>query len=129
MKRSADTRQGSPSARYGFTVIELLIVIAIIGVLLAITIPAVQKAREAARRTECANNLKQMGLAMHQFLQTHKNQFPKSSHGTSDLESTWIYTLAPFMENVDKIRICPEDPRADELRANVTVHSPAELGC
>jgi len=104
--------------RAGFTLIELLVVIAVIAILLAIAIPAVQKAREAARRTECANNLKQIGLAMHQFLQTHKNQFPKSSHGTSDLESTWIYTLAPFMENVDRIRICPEDPNGAERIEN-----------
>lgn len=104
--------------RAGFTLIELLIVIAIIGLLLALTLPAVQKARETARRTQCANNLKQIGIAVHQFCETHQGDFPISAHATSNLDTTWIYTLAPFMENVDKIRICPEDPKGQERLEN-----------
>ncbi len=102
--------------RSAFTLVELLVVIAIIGVLVALLLPAVQAARAAARRTQCANNMRQIGLGMQQYCDAHKGHFPLMQHNIaqSDVPKTWIYVLAPYMESVDAVRLCPEDMKRIE---------------
>jgi prepilin-type N-terminal cleavage/methylation domain-containing protein len=79
----------------GFTLIELLVVIAIISILVGLTMPAVQKAREAADRTVCANNLKQIGLAMHHYEGVH-HSFPPAR--LSPQGASWAVLTLPFIE-------------------------------
>jgi prepilin-type N-terminal cleavage/methylation domain-containing protein len=81
----------------GFTLVELLVVIAIIGILVALLLPAIQAAREAARRTQCTNNLKQQGLAAHNYHDGRKELPPAR---IVDHQATWLYLILPYMENV-----------------------------
>jgi len=82
--------------RPGFTLVELLVVIAIIGILVTLLLPAVNSAREAARRIQCTNNLKQMGLAMHNYASAHTGFFPPGSTGNG--KHGLFSHMLPYME-------------------------------
>jgi prepilin-type N-terminal cleavage/methylation domain-containing protein len=115
----------------GFTLIELLVVIAIIAILIALLLPAVQQAREAARRTQCKNNLKQMALGMHNYADAHS----AFSYGTRTLNSstrcefasrdTWMQQMLPFVEQgpmYNAYWAAVSDPAAPKTNCTTFVH-------
>jgi prepilin-type N-terminal cleavage/methylation domain-containing protein len=149
-------RRHAPAARRnsGFTLIELLVVIAIIAVLTALLLPAVQQAREAARRTQCQNNLKQLGLAIHNFYDAYQ-KLPSSlrpaSNNTSSPRYGVITQLLPYIEQQNvwdaydpktswskapnlalgsvplNVTVCPSDPESP-LRFDVDPATSTSVG-
>ncbi|HWL09389.1 MAG TPA: DUF1559 domain-containing protein [Planctomicrobium sp.] len=107
------TRQG------GFTLIELLVVIAIIAILVALLLPAVQQAREAARRSQCKNNLKQLGLALHNYHDTYQ-MFPIRSGGThtgthyNDIRLSGMVGLLPYVD---------QSPLFQQISGSLTINT------
>jgi prepilin-type N-terminal cleavage/methylation domain-containing protein len=120
------TRCHFARSRTGFTLIELLVVIAIIGVLVGLLLPAVQQAREASRRTTCGNKMKQMGLALHNYVDVFKklpaaNTLYKENvkpTATISIRTCWAYTIMPFLEMNDKFDKI--DPAMDILDSNTS---------
>jgi prepilin-type N-terminal cleavage/methylation domain-containing protein len=116
----------------GFTLVELLVVIAIIGILIALLLPAVQAAREAARRAQCTNHLKQLALATHNYHDIYQKlpagsvQIGKQEAGSGQYFSNWCISILPYIEQLplyekfDWTKQFFENPIEDVLQVNIT---------
>ncbi len=112
-----DNREAtSQKPKRAFTLVELLVVITIIGILISLLLPAVQSAREAARRLQCSNNLKQMGLALHNYATTWKESFPPAD--TGGYKHALFTSMLPFLEQQALY-----DSMLDAERANPTTYT------
>ena len=118
---------GRQRAQRGFTLVELLVVIAIIGVLVALLLPAVQAAREAARRSSCSNNLKQIGIALHNYHDTHLT-FPFGWN--TSMGNAWTSLILPQMEQGPLHATIRFMPNPDCNNSTWAVdNSPEEIAC
>jgi len=107
----------------GFTLVEILIVVAVIGLLSALLLPAFSRARETARRTSCAGNLHQIGLALRQYATDYNNRYPVryADSGLDSRKNNWRVQLFPYARNAEVFR-CPSNPNNNQ---SATVTTPA----
>ena len=131
------TNQHQPPKR-GFTIIELLVVIAIIAVLISLLLPAVQQAREAARRTQCKNNLMQIGLALHNYMGGHGCLPPGTQNSTGPIQSkedggyhmSWHTQILPYLDQSNAYqRIDFTESVYARVNAPIRVHRISTLLC
>lgn len=111
--------------RGGFTLIELLVVIAIIGMLVSLLLPAVQQARAAARRTQCKNHLKQLGIALHSFASTYDGDFPMIGihEGDPGEYRSWAVILLPYVEQGTVYEALKQTPTYDLSTVSIPVYT------
>ena len=111
--------------RAGFTLVELLVVIAIIGILVAFLLPAIQAARESARRSQCQNNLKQIGLAVQSHHDTRK-QFPMGRNQFDQWAVSWAFFILPYMEETSVYNSWDPHAKVYEPQNKQAMRTPVE---
>jgi prepilin-type N-terminal cleavage/methylation domain-containing protein len=113
-------------ARTGFTLVELLVVVAIIGVLVALLLPAVQAARESARRSQCQNHLKQQGLAV-QMHHDVKKVFPMGRNRFDQYAVSWAYWMLPYLEETSAHQTYNKSARVDDPANSQAMRTPVSV--
>ena len=107
----------------GFTLVELLVVIAIIAMLVTLLLPAVQAARESARRTQCQNNLRQIGLAITLYMDAKGEILPMGRDGTDHFAVSWAFRILPFMEDAAIHDTFVEGAKSEDLKNAVAMRT------
>jgi len=132
------TKQKFKATARGFTLIEILIVLAVLGLLAALLLPAFSRTRESARRVTCASNLKQIGLGLHQYVQDSDGRMPAryvNHPGNSDpggnanghvKRYNWRVQIYPYLKNTELFR-CPSNPENKTSATSANSSQPIDI--